>query len=100
MGKHWGESLHDGSVKKAAADMSTSTNNKRPKPTSVPGRAENEMGHWRKTLSPNQRAKLEGQTSPWGRNGGSIVAPKRRRTSMARRNEKLRRERETRQSAD
>lgn len=52
------------------------------------------MGHWRKTLSPNQRAKLEGQASPWGHNGGSIVVPKRRRTRTARRNEKLRRERE------
>ena len=92
-------SLHEGSVKKAGADMSTSHNTKRAEPISV-GRAEDEMGCWRKTLSPNQRAKLEGQGSRWGRNGGSIVAPKRRRTRTARRNEKLRRERETRLQAE
>jgi hypothetical protein len=93
-------SVREGSVRKADADIGTGINNKRPKPTSVPGRAEDEMGRWRKALSPNQRAKLEGQASPWGRNGGSIVAPKRRRTSTARRNEKLRREREARLRAE
>jgi hypothetical protein len=74
--------------------MSTSHNTKRVEPISVQERAENEMRRWHKTLRPNQRAKLEVQASPWGRNGGSIVAPKRRRTRTARRNEKLRRERE------
>jgi hypothetical protein len=94
-----GTSLREGSVKKAGADTSPSRNTKRSEPIGLPGRADNEMGRWRETLSPNQRAKLEGQASPWGRNGGSIVAPKRRRTKTARRNEKLRREREERLQA-
>jgi len=93
-------SLHEGSVKKAGADMSTSHNTKLAEPIGVPGRAGDEMVRWRRTLSPNQRAKLDGQASTWGRNGGSIVAPKRRRTRTARRNEKLRREREARFQAD
>jgi hypothetical protein len=58
--------------------------------------AENE---WRKTLNQKQRAKLEIKISPWGRNGGSIVLPK-RRTKTARRNETLRREREARFQAE
>jgi hypothetical protein len=94
------KSLHEGSVKKAGGHMSTSHNTKRAEQVGMPGRAEDEMGRWRKTLSPSHRAKLEGQASQWGRNGGSIVAPKRRRTRTARRNEKLRREREPRFQAE
>ena len=32
------------------------------------------MRRWRKTLGQLKRAKLETQASPWGRNGGSIIA--------------------------
>ena len=93
-------SSHEGSVKKTGADTSPSQNTKQAEPIGGPGRAADEMVRWRNTLSPNQRAKLEGQASRWGRNGGSIVAPKRRRTRTAtRRNEKLRREREARLQA-
>jgi hypothetical protein len=57
------------------------------------------MRRWRKTLSPKQRATLDTQPSPWGRNGGTIMLPK-RRTKTARRNEKLRRTREASFRAD
>jgi hypothetical protein len=60
-----------------------------------------EMRRWRKTLSQKQRAKLDMQSSPWGRKGGSIVALKRRwKTKTARTNELLRREREARFQAE
>jgi hypothetical protein len=78
------------------AEKARASISKRPETTSVVERADDEMGRWRKTLSPNQRARLEVQASPWARNGGSIVTPKRRRTRTARKNEKLRREREAR----
>jgi hypothetical protein len=56
-------------------------------------RADEEMASWCKTLSRKDRSKLRVQASPWGCNGGSIIAPGLRNRRVARRHEKLKRQR-------
>jgi GH24 family phage-related lysozyme (muramidase) len=56
-------------------------------------RADEEMASWCKTLSRKDRSKLRVQSSPWGCNGGSIIAPGLRNRRAARRHEKLKRQR-------
>jgi hypothetical protein len=80
--------------------MSTSGKTTCPERVRLSERASNEMRRWRKSLSRKERAKLETRVSPWASNGGSIVAPKRRRTKAARKHEKLRRQREARFRAE
>jgi hypothetical protein len=58
------------------------------------------MNVWFKTLSRSDRAKLAFQGSRWGRQGGSMIAPKRRPTRAYRKREELRREREARSKAE
>jgi GH24 family phage-related lysozyme (muramidase) len=58
-------------------------------------RADEEMASWCKTLSRKDRSKLRVQASPWGCNGGSIIAPGLRKRRAARRHEKLKRDRGT-----
>jgi hypothetical protein len=58
------------------------------------------MGLWRKRLSHKDRAKLWMQASPWGRNGGSIIAVKQRHTGAFHKREKLKRKREARLRAE
>jgi hypothetical protein len=77
--------------------MSTARNAER---ANMSRRADNEMRRWQRVLDPKERSALNAETRPWGRNGGSVIAPKRRRTRTARRNEKLRREREARLRAE
>ena len=63
--------------KTIGVEMSACGKTKRAEHVSMLRRAEHEMRRWRRTLRPKQRAKLDMQASSWGRNGGSIVAPKR-----------------------
>jgi hypothetical protein len=58
------------------------------------------MDRWFHTLSFGDRRKLKMQRSPWGRHGGNIVAVGLRPGKTARRNKKLKREREARFKAD
>jgi hypothetical protein len=58
------------------------------------------MDVWFGTLSYGDRRKLKMQRSPWGYHGGNIVAAGLRRGKTARRNKKLKREREARFKAD
>ena len=58
------------------------------------------MGLWFGTLSNRDRGKLKLHRSSWGRNGGSIIALGLRHGKTARRNKKLKREREDRFEAD
>ena len=62
--------------------------------SSLNKRADEEMASWCKTLSRKDRSKLCVQASPWGCNGGSIIAPGLRNRRAARRHEKLKRDRE------
>jgi hypothetical protein len=59
-------------------------------------RARKEEAVWRKSLSHKDRAKLATQASPWGREGGTVIALKPRRSRAFHEREKLRRERQAR----
>jgi hypothetical protein len=54
------------------------------------------MDLWFSTLSYRDRGKLKMDRSPWGRHGGSIIALGPRHGKTARKNKKLKREREAR----
>ena len=62
--------------------------------------ARQEMDLWVPTLSYKDRRKLKMPRSPWGRCGGNIVAVGRRQGKTARRNRKLKRQREARFKAE
>jgi hypothetical protein len=63
-------------------------------------KAKRELFLWRKNLNRKGRSKLEMQMSPWGRDGGSIIKLGLRQGKTARRNKKLKREREARFKAE
>ena len=65
-------------------------------PRTLTERAAEEMGFWRKRLGRKDREKLWTPTSNWGRHGGSIIALSPRHGRTARKNKKLKREREAR----
>jgi hypothetical protein len=58
------------------------------------------MDRWFRTLSPKDRGKLKMDCSPWGGRGGSIIALGPWQGRTARRNKKLKREREARLKAE
>ncbi len=62
--------------------------------------AREEMDLWVSTLSYKDRGKLKMPRSPWGRCGGNIVAVGLRQGKTARRNRKLKRQREARFKAE
>jgi hypothetical protein len=63
-------------------------------------RAKEEMDNWYSSLSYRDRGKLNMRRSPWGRHGGSTIALGLRHGKTARRNKKLKREREGRFKAE
>ena len=63
-------------------------------------RAREEMDLWVSTLSYKDRGKLKMPRSSWGRCGGNIVAVGLRQGKTARRNRKLKRQREARFKAE
>jgi hypothetical protein len=67
---------------------------------SLAERARDEMDLWVSTLSYKDRGKLKMPRSPWGRCGGNIVAVGLRQGKTARRNRKLKRQREARFKAE
>ena len=69
-------------------------------PKSLQKRAKEEMDLWRKRLPYRARAKLNMDRSPWARHGGGMIALGVRHGKTARRNKKLKREREARFKAD
>ena len=69
-------------------------------PRSLPDRAKEAMGLWFGTLSNRDRGKLKMHRSSWARHGGSIIALGLRQGKTARRNKKLKREREARFKAE
>src|SRR5512146_2300680 len=71
-----------------------------PAQAQLPKRAREEMDRWFSTLSYKDRAKLKIDRSPWGRDGGNTVTVGLRHGKTARRNKKLKREREARFSAE
>jgi len=63
-------------------------------------RAREEMDLWVSTLSYKDRCKLKMPRNPWGRCGGNIVGVGLRQGKTARRNSKLKRQREARFKAE
>ena len=63
-------------------------------PKTLHERAKEEMDPWVRTLSHRERGKLRMDRSSWGRYGGSIIALGTRQGKTARKNKKLKRERE------
>ena len=58
------------------------------------------MDLWFRTLSYRDRGKLKMYRRPWARHGGNIIAAGLRQGKTARRNKKLKREREARFKAE
>lgn len=69
-------------------------------PKSLPERAREEMDLWFRTLTPRDRGRLKIERSSWGRNGGSTIVLGPRHGKTARRQAKLKREREARLKAE
>jgi len=83
------------SAKRAAAAVPLFTEG----PKSLSKRAREEMDLWVSTLSYKDRGKLKMHRSPWGRHGGSIALGL-RHGKTARKNQKLKRERQSRFKAE
>ena len=69
-------------------------------PRTLIDRAAEEMGLWRNRLGRKDREKLWTPISSWGRQGGSIITLGLRHGKTARRNKKLKRDREARLEAE